>query len=205
MTVRAKFRVTGKVRTPDGYEVMMRPVVSGSPENEAFYKCTPWGEIRLGTVSPKVADDLEVQTEYYVDFVPAATPGEVLEQAAKARIPVVGARAVHFSSDVEITADAPSFGGASHSYFISITDEDGGAYGTLISFQKGPIKEHGVNGVTSEALLEVVADRLRCFQAGPFPCDENAEALTCVEVALKALYERTAKRRARGVEGTNVK
>jgi len=39
-----------------------------------------------------------------------------------------------------------------------------------ILFQNGPIGEVGVNGVTNEALLAIVADRLRGFQGGPTAC-----------------------------------
>ena len=74
-----------------------------------------------------------------------------------------------------------------------------------ILFQNGPIKEHGVNGVTQEALLAVVIDRLRAFQKGPFSCRENAIALTHVEEALMWLQRRTVERIKRGVEGTTQK
>src|SRR5689334_6677882 len=38
----------------------------------------------------------------------------------------------------------------------------------VVLFQNGPINEFGVNGVTQEALLAIVAHRLECFQAGPY-------------------------------------
>ena len=44
-------------------------------------------------------------------------------------------------------------------------------------------------------------DRLRSFQAGPFPSDENSIALIHCGVALDALKSRTRNRLARGVEG----
>ena len=62
-----------------------------------------------------------------------------------------------------------------------------------------------VNGVTQEALLAIVIDRLRSFQAGPFACDENGEALDYCGYALAALQKRTLARIARGVEGTTQK
>ena len=74
-----------------------------------------------------------------------------------------------------------------------------------ITFQNGPIKEHGVNGITQEALLAIVIDRLRSFQLGPFSCRENAIALTNCEEALMWLQRRTVARIKRGVEGTNQK
>lgn len=60
-------------------------------------------------------------------------------------------------------------------------------------------------GVTMEALLAVVIDRLECFQTyqmGHFKCIENEEALGHLTKALAALHDRTLKRRQRGVEGT---
>lgn len=72
-----------------------------------------------------------------------------------------------------------------------------------ISFQNGPIQEHGVNGVSGEALLAIVIDRLRCFQAGPYASNDNALALNHVESALQWLQKRTRDRLERGVEGTS--
>lgn len=72
-----------------------------------------------------------------------------------------------------------------------------------IKFQRGPIKEHGVNGTTMEAVLQVITDRLEGFQKGPFACEENDRALAHIDSALEALRERTSKRLDRGVEGTN--
>lgn len=97
--------------------------------------------------------------------------------------------------------DEPGQGGANHEYAILLPARDP----KTISFQNGPIKEHGFNGVTQEALLAVVIDRLRSFQAGPYKCRENAIALTHCEDALMWLQKRTRDRMARGVEGTNVK
>jgi hypothetical protein len=102
--------------------------------------------------------------------------------------------------------DQPGEGGACHEYSIT-TDSIGGGGKSLgrclISFQNGPIKEHGVNGITQEALLAIVIDRLRSFQEGPFRCRENAIALTHCEEALMWLQRRTVARIKRGVEGTN--
>ena len=72
-----------------------------------------------------------------------------------------------------------------------------------IPFQNGPIAEAGVNGITQEALLAIVADRLECFQDGPYSCRENAIALTKIQEALHWLHHRTRERVARGVEGTS--
>ncbi len=111
------------------------------------------------------------------------------------------------------TVDPPGAGAANHCYEISgfnTTSNPSGEYtyiscgnGVAILFQNGPIPEVGVNGVTNEALLAIVADRLNAFQCGPFGCRENEEALAAVWTAIDRLQERTRKRLARGVEGTH--
>jgi hypothetical protein len=76
--------------------------------------------------------------------------------------------------------------------------------GVNLRFQDGPIqKPEDINGISNEALLAVVIHRMRGFQSGPFPCRENAIALTKLEEALMWLQKRTRDRLARGVEGTN--
>lgn len=103
-------------------------------------------------------------------------------------------------SDLTIhVLDPPTHGGAHHEY--EIRTPSGKVVGK-ISFQNGPISEHGINGVTHEALLLVVAHRLAAFQAGPYVSDDNREALEHVTCANEALFRRTQKRLDRGVEGT---
>lgn len=106
--------------------------------------------------------------------------------------------------------DEPGQGGANHDYDLSFISDPGdptdrGVSHCLICFQNGPIQEAGVNGISGEALLAVVIDRLRSFQAGPFACRENALALTNLEQSMMWLQKRTRDRLARGVEGTNQK
>lgn len=113
--------------------------------------------------------------------------------------------------------DHPGSGGAQHHYIIDGFDissnpsAPGQPIGqpcpatTHVLFQNGPIGEVGVNGVTQEALLAVVIDRLQSFQAGPFSCRENAIALTKCEEAMMWLQKRTLDRMRRGVEGTHQK
>ena len=72
-----------------------------------------------------------------------------------------------------------------------------------IKFQKGPIKEKGVNGCHNEDLIAIVIDRLQQFQESDFKCRENAIAITKLEEALMWLGKRTQDRRNRGVEGTS--
>lgn len=103
--------------------------------------------------------------------------------------------------------DKPGAGGANHEYEVSGFSGPGippdSGY-VKISFQNGAINEHGVNGLTQEALLAIVADRLECFQAGPFASVYNATALEHVKAAQEALLSRTRERMVRGVEGRSV-
>lgn len=112
---------------------------------------------------------------------------------------------------IEVT-DTPGAGGAQHRYVVtgfntalnpSLFTVDTPADTLVIHFQNGPIKSAGLNGVTHEVLLAIVADRLRSFQAGPYACQENADALAHTTAALDALNSRTQSREARGVEGTH--
>ncbi len=96
--------------------------------------------------------------------------------------------------------DQPGAGGACHEYEVIHS----GMAPTRISFQNGPISVdgNGVNGLTHEVLLAIVADRLRSFQAGTYSCKANACALTHIEEAQHWLQQRTLERMRRGVEGT---
>ncbi len=99
--------------------------------------------------------------------------------------------------------DEPGDGGACHRYVIGDTEER--IPKVAIDFQNGPIAQVGVNGLTQEALLAIVIDRLRGFQSGPFSTRENIVALTKCEEALMWLQRRTRDRIRRGVEGTHQK
>lgn len=101
--------------------------------------------------------------------------------------------------------DSPGAGGANHFYSLRVHYSEDAAFDYSIRFQKGGIQEAGVNGVSNEALLAVVIDRLRSFQAGPFPSRENALALTKLQEAMMWLHQRTLDRVHRGVEGRSVK
>ncbi len=118
---------------------------------------------------------------------------------------------------IDITVlDEPGVGGANHVYSVSAIDNkhfepDGtldiektanDRHGFTVRFQNGPIKEAGVNGVSNEALLAIVEDRLRGFQSGPYACFANEASLICVQIALGWLKNRTQERVERGVEGT---
>lgn len=106
------------------------------------------------------------------------------------------------NTELEVyTIDDPGPGGAHHCYGI---ESDHPRFDSIaVMFQKGPIAEAGVNGVTHEVLLAIIIDRLRSFQAGLYSCKANAMALTHIEEALHWLQQRTLERMRRGVEGTS--
>lgn len=101
---------------------------------------------------------------------------------------------------IEVT-DKPGSGGANHCYEVYL----GAKHLFTINFQNGPIQEVGFNGVSNEALLAILIDRMRGFQSGQFACRDNACALTHMEEALMWLQKRTNDRIRRGVEGTHEK
>lgn len=73
-----------------------------------------------------------------------------------------------------------------------------------ISFQNGPIKEAGVNGVNNEDLIAMVIRRLEGFQNSDFACKENEKAIEKLQESLMWLRKRTMDREARNVEGTHI-
>lgn len=101
--------------------------------------------------------------------------------------------------------DEPGQGNACHEYAIEHNPDGGTGFVYHINFQNGPINEAGVgvNGLTHEVLLAILADRLRGFQSGPYACKANACALTHIEEAQHWLQQRTIERMRRGVEGTH--
>jgi hypothetical protein len=108
--------------------------------------------------------------------------------------------------------DQPGQGGACHRYVVRgfCTDHNPSRGDELdcetsleILFQNGSIKECGVNGLTNEALLAILIDRMEGFQSGKFACHDNQMALDHLQAARLWLAKRTLDRAARGVEGAH--
>lgn len=99
-----------------------------------------------------------------------------------------------------LVADEPAY---NTNHRFSIVNASTHELLTEINFQKGPIKECGVNGVHNEDLIHIVIKRLEDFQCSDYRCSENAEAIDYLYKALDSLRSRTNKRAARGVEGTS--
>lgn len=110
--------------------------------------------------------------------------------------------------------DEPGPGGAHHLYEVvklntgRICEEDN-TFRTrpenmllTVQMQEGPRKDpNAIYGVLDTDLLEIVRDRLRSFQSGPYACRENACALTHIEEALMWMNKRVEDRITRGVLG----
>ena len=100
--------------------------------------------------------------------------------------------------------DEKGNGGANHEYHIVIEAEEDAAYDVrIIKFQEGPRKDiNSTQGIIDSDLLEIVRDRLKSFQKGPYSSEYNAEALDHIEKALEALNRRVEDRIKRDVLGT---
>lgn len=104
------------------------------------------------------------------------------------------------NESIIITTDEPDQSGAAHHYEASI----GGVGVVNVQFQKGPRNVEGSTpGATEAALLAILIDRLRGFQAGPYSCRENAIQLTKLEETLHWTKARADSRAKRGVLGHN--
>lgn len=103
---------------------------------------------------------------------------------------------------IEIWADPQDMknGAASHYYELRMGEE----VVASIQFQHGPRNEAGSTpGVTENALLAVILDRLRCFNEGPYRCRENSVGITKVEEAMMWSTHRAMTRHRQGVLGKN--
>lgn len=84
-------------------------------------------------------------------------------------------------------------------YPINITERM-----NTISFkiQNGPIKEVGINGCQVDTMIEaakIIIDKLN----EKYPCEQNYQAIGCLNSAIGWLKHRRADRETRAVEGTN--
>lgn len=109
------------------------------------------------------------------------------------------------------TADLRQSDNAHHAYKIEVFPFETPKYGNEsafqpieiceINYQNGGLKEAGANGITDQALLAVILDRMRSFNDGQFRCRENSLIITKLEEALMWMEKRSNDRAHRGVEG----
>ena len=86
--------------------------------------------------------------------------------------------------------------------------QGGTAYGTgfAISWQNGPLGRGSQrvepNGAFVETLLHVVRTRIQFYQDNGFDCEENENAISAINEAIKQLESRTTRREQEQTEGT---
>jgi hypothetical protein len=68
MVIRAKFSVWSKQVSDGNTQVTLGAVVTGSPENERFFKFTPSATINLNTINETAGNEFEIGDEFCVDF-----------------------------------------------------------------------------------------------------------------------------------------
>lgn len=87
--------------------------------------------------------------------------------------------------------------------FHNVEFTDGPGWWGSITFQDGPLAEHGANGTTNEDVIEAIIERLEALNTPPYACRENSVAITHLQTALLWLKFRTDNRVKRNVEGTS--
>lgn len=103
---------------------------------------------------------------------------------------------------VFVADDPHPVNGANHAY--ALTRKDKGKQVGHIDFQRGPRHEpDSTDGTLDGAVLAIVIDRYRSFQAGPFSCPENDAVLGHLVAAQDMIIARAKERAARGVLGKN--
>lgn len=117
---------------------------------------------------------------------------------------IVTHQGMHDLNDLndQITIEATgeiTCGGSDHYYVITTPQ-----YLNTLKFhhmRAADVPPVEANGVTNEALLAIVLDRLEGFQKDEFACVENAKAISHIVHALEWMRMRTAQRKQQGVEG----
>lgn len=105
---------------------------------------------------------------------------------------------------ITITPDLPGPFGAPDYYELTFSDGKTPDHIATqgIKFQSGALADVGMTGITCEALVAVMLDRLRAFQDGPMRCAENDAVIHHFEQALVHCVRRSERRIAAGVKGT---
>jgi hypothetical protein len=99
-------------------------------------------------------------------------------------------------------------------YIYSVIDKPSGGedLNKIIRFHIGPLqydqgqitKKGQISGITNEALVAVVLDRMRELQKTAFSCDENNSVILHLQQALSDMASRTMRRTKNGTEGTHI-
>jgi len=139
-----------------------------------------------------------------------ATVSVRVEHAAREVLPCATAQehvdGMGLNDRIHVSCDArdPEGGGASHEYRVSMGTDNGPCIVAAMQFQHGPRDVAGSTpGITEAVLLDILIDRLRGFQHGPYACRENELMLQSLEVAHHWTRERAWRRARQGVLGKN--
>lgn len=91
-----------------------------------------------------------------------------------------------------LATDQPSENGTRHHYRVAYQPSAGGPEIDLgiIKFQNGDAARVGVNGVSDQALLSIVADHIEGFNRGPYACEANRQASYHIREAIRWLKQR---------------
>lgn len=183
----------------------MRPYVNGEPLDGVSVGASD--KVLLATKDPggmiatgdNPSDQWYISQQYFGDhYEPAAEERSIVT----ARTTGPGAPVILETEHTAVYVmdrPVPRAGNACHLYRVR-----GDGLDLLdVNFQRGPIKEAGVNGVQHIDLLAIVKHRLEDFQRGPFKSDLNATALQHVNRAILADKARTNLRANAGAEGTS--
>jgi len=110
------------------------------------------------------------------------------------------------NESIEIKANKPGPGGASHYYEFWIREGENTARVGTLQFQEGPRNVEGSTpGLTSAAVVAALVDHLSGFQKGEYANRETALAITKLEEALHWIRHRADERASRNVLGTYAK
>ncbi len=153
-------------RYEKGWAVPTKPTASklskalGIPVSELF------ADVRIdNTGNPELRyenpDRLDVVQEYLEETLGKPADASAREKGGS------HVKTVHLDDAVEVMSmDRPGPGGLCHQYEFYAAKEDGVgmAIGSL-HFQEGRVKEVGVNGVQTEAIMSIMIDRLRTLYA----------------------------------------
>ncbi len=93
--------------------------------------------------------------------------------------------------NIQITAQGPYGPGGDQSQYVVTS---GAGVLCHVQFQQGNPADHGVNGVSLEALLAICLDRLDHLQRGPYANSYNEHARLDIERAIESLNDRVRER-----------
>lgn len=71
MNTTCKFKCDSITYSTSGATVILTPVTNGSPENDSYFKYTPYGKFEMGLLSVATAATFIPGEQYYINITPA--------------------------------------------------------------------------------------------------------------------------------------